>query len=105
MLFKTIEQERAEVEAIVKGMEVVGTVRRLECSMYIDAWDDPDMDTTETLYRDAEGAYHLRVEMYHDFITSDDVGGICRKEAETWMRKNARHAFVARRRDRMVKRV
>lgn len=102
---KTIEQERAEAEAFVKDMELIGKVHRIECSMYINKWDDPDMDTTETLYQDSNGKYYLRVEMYHAFITSDGVDRIGRKQATDWLRENARAAFVARKRKRMVHRV
>lgn len=106
MFMKTIEQERAEAEATVNGMDVVGKVRRLERSQWMYPWDDTDMDTTETLYRDSKGAYHLRVEMYHAFITSDGVEPISRREAEAWLRENVRTAFIPRyQRKRMVKRV
>ena len=105
MFMKTIEQERAEAEAAVKGMDIIGKVRRLERSQWVYAWDDTDMDTTETLYRDSKGAYHLRIEEYHDFMDSDQVWMVSRREAETWLRKNVRTAFRPRQRKRMVKRV
>lgn len=96
MMFKTIEQERAEAEAMVKGMDVIGSIRRIECSGYISPWDDPDMDTTETLYQDKKGAYYLRVEQCHDFMDADDVWHITRKEAESWIRENVRNIWTAR---------
>lgn len=95
MFMKTIEQERAEAEAMVKGMRLVGTERRLEQSMYIYPSDDYDMDTTETLYCDDNGDYYLRVEMYHDFITSDGVDKISRAEARKWTREKARTEYEA----------
>ena len=98
MWLKTIEQERAEAEAMVKDMRLVGTERRLEQSMYIYPSDDYDMDTTETLYVDSNGDYYLRVEMNHDFITSDGVEKISRAEANEWTRKKARAAYKAPRR-------
>ena len=98
MLLKTIEQERAEAEAMVTGMDVIGSVRKLECSGYISTWEDTDMDTTETLYQDKKGAYYLRVEQYHDFLSADDVWKITRKEAESWIRKNVRNIWVAHKR-------
>lgn len=97
-MFKTIEQERAEAEAMVKGMNVIGSIRRLECSGYINPWDDTDMDTTETLYQNDNGAYYMRVEQYHDFLSADDVWHITRKEAESWIRKNVRNIWVAHKR-------
>ena len=103
MFMKTIEQERAKAEAMVKGMRLVGKERRLEQSMYIYPSDDYDMDTTETLYCDDNGDYYLRVEMYHDFITSDGVEKISRAEAREWTRKKARAAYKApRRRKRQI---
>ena len=104
-MFKTIEQERAEAEAMVIGMDVIGSVRRLECSGYISPWDDPDMDTTETLYQNEKGAYYLRVEQYHDFLSADDVYKVGRKEAKHWIRENVRNEFVSRQRKRLVRRV
>lgn len=95
MFMKTIEQERAEAEAMVKDMRLVGKERRLEQSMYIYPSDDYDMDTTETLYCDDNGEYYLRVEMYHDFITSDGVEKISRKEAREWTREKARAEYEA----------
>lgn len=95
MFMKTIEQERAEAEAMVKGMRLVGTERRLEHSQYVWACDDYDMDTTETLYCDDNGDYYLRVEMYHDFITSDGVEKISRAEAGEWTRRKARAEYEA----------
>lgn len=100
MFMKTIEQERAEAEAMVKGMRLVGKERRLEQSMYIYPSDDYDMDTTETLYCDDNGDYYLRVEMYHDFITSDGVEKISRAEAREWTRRKARAEYEAPRRRR-----
>lgn len=103
MFMKTIEQERAEAEAMVKGMRLVGKERRLEHSQYVHAWEDTDMDTTETLYRADNGDYYLRVEMYHDFITSDGVEKISRAEAREWTRRKARSAYKApRRRKRQI---
>lgn len=93
MFMKTIEQEIAEAEAMVKGMRLVGKERRLEHSQYVWACDDYDMDTTETLYCDDNGDYYLRVEMYHDFITSDGVEKISRAEAREWTRKKARAEY------------
>ena len=95
MFMKTIEQERAEAEAIVKGMRLVGKERRLEHSQYVWACDDYDMDTTETLYRADNGDYYLRVEMCHDFIDSDGVEKISRAEAREWTRRKARAAYKA----------
>ena len=101
-MLKTIEQERAESEATVKGMDFIVSVRRLEQSGYIMlSPDDWDMDTTETLYK-SKNAYYMRVELYHDFISSDDVYKVSRKEAEQWMRENVRNVFVSRQRKRMV---
>jgi len=100
MLLKTIEQERAEAEAMVKDMRLVGTERRLEHSNAVSWWDDYDMDTTETLYVDSDGKYYLRVEMNHDFILSDGVEKISRAEANEWTRKKARAAYKAPRRRR-----
>lgn len=104
MWLKTIEQERAEAESAVKDMSVVGSVRRLERSQWVYAWDDTDMDTTETLYKDMVGAYHLRIEEYHDFMDSDRVWDISRKEAQEWIRKNVRASFRPRQRKRMMER-
>lgn len=95
MFMKTIEQERAEAEAMVKDMRLVGKERRLEHSQYVWACDDYDMDTTETLYRADNGDYYLRVEMYHDFITSDGVEKISRAEAREWTREKARAEYEA----------
>ena len=95
MFMKTIEQEIAEAEAMVKGMRLVGKERRLEHSQYVWACDDYDMDTTETLYCDDNGDYYLRVEMNHDFITSDGVEKISRKEAREWTREKARAEYEA----------
>ena len=97
MFMKTIEEERAEAEAMVKGMRLVGKERRLERSYWAcAACDDYDMDTTETLYCDEDnGDYYLRVEMYHDFITSDGVEKISRKEAREWTREKARAEYEA----------
>ena len=100
MLLKTIEQERAEAEAMVKNMRFIGKERRLEHSNAVSWWDDYDMDTTETLYVDSDGKYYLRVEMNHDFITSDGVEKISRAEANDWTRKKARAAYKAPRRRR-----
>lgn len=97
---KTIEQEIAEAEAMVKGMRLVGKERRLEHSQYVWACDDYDMDTTETLYCDDNGDYYLRVEMNHDFITSDGVEKISRKDAREWTREKARAEYEAPRRRR-----
>ena len=99
MQLKTIEQERAEAEAMVKDMRLVGSVRRLEQSMYIYPSDDYDMDTTETLYTDGKG-YYMRVEQYHDFMSADDVYKISRAEAREWTRENARAEYEAPRRRR-----
>lgn len=100
MFMKTIEQEIAEAEAMVKGMRLVGKERRLEHSQYVWACDDYDMDTTETLYCDDNGDYYLRVEMNHDFITSDGVEKISRKDAREWTREKARAEYEAPRRRR-----
>ena len=51
-----------------------------------------------TLYQDKKGAYYLRVEQYHDFLSADDVWHITRKEAERWIRKNVRNIWVAHKR-------
>jgi hypothetical protein len=99
MLLKTIEQERAEAEAMVKDMQIIGKKRKLEHSQYVWACDDYDMDTTETLYYDEETSrYYLRVEMYHDFITSDGVDRISRMQANEWLRYNKRADYKAPRR-------
>ena len=103
-MFKTIEQERAEAEAMVKGMNVIGSIRRLECSGYISPWDDPDMDTTETLYQNENGVYYMRVEQYHEFMMADDVYRLSRKGAENWIRENIRNTWTARKRLRMATR-
>ena len=96
MLLKTIEQERAEAEAMVKDMQIIGKERRLEHSQYVSACDDYDMDTTETLYYDEEtNKYYLRVEMNHDVITSDGVDRISRTQANEWLRYNKRADFKA----------
>ena len=100
MWLKTIEQERAEAEAMVKNMRFIGKERRLEHSNAVSWWDDYDMDTTETLYVDSDGKYYLRVEMNHDFILSDGVEKISRAEANEWTRKKARAAYKAPRRRR-----
>jgi hypothetical protein len=103
MLLKTIEQERAEAEAMVKNMRFIGKERRLEHSNAVSWWDDYDMDTTETLYVDSDGKYYLRVEMNHDFILSDGVEKISRAEANEWTRRKARAAYKApRRRSRQI---
>ncbi len=102
MLLKTIEEQRAEAEAMVKGMNIIGSVRRLEHSQYVWACDDYDMDTTETLYQDANGAYYLRIEMYHDFMDDDSVYKVERAEAQKWIRENKRNAWAARRRSRQI---
>lgn len=96
--FNDFEEEVAAAEARVAFMLPVGSVRRLECSQWMGDWDDPDMDTTETLYRnwDAKSTqFRLRIEQYHAFMLCDDVEDITRKEAEAWVRKNARNAWQA----------